>query len=422
MLLAFFAALIVLPWLSATRRIWLLLVHSFSIVALVSVGVEMALHAAHPPYRDPSRYPYPYRMHGFAPNMRAAENEYHVTTNNAGMRAPGPIPLRKPPGTLRVLVLGGSAMFGVGAPDGHSAPDHLERILNADPKTRPPGITRIEVLNASQGWYGSTQELVYFVTDLWRYEPDVVLVVDGYNDLHHSLVWGLPPPLTSVVVQHVNQMRVLPGFSEETGWKHVVAAAVDTSALRRALKIPPTLLFSLTDQRLGSADLHVADSRPSEDEVFRTLLANWAALDAVARRNGSRVHFSLQPVIYTKKPQSPQEAGFFQQTPYAQAVGDAWRHLEAYVARKAPAYGLDVFASDRYVRNIPDPVFGDHCHMDSRGYERVARAMAEVVRRDLRDWPWKTAFVPDEDRGGRIQRMCSFGTPPAMSHCRKAST
>ncbi|MBI5240718.1 MAG: SGNH/GDSL hydrolase family protein [Elusimicrobia bacterium] len=329
--------------------------------------------------------------------MRAAENEYHATTNDLGWRAPGPIPLRKPPGTLRVLVLGGSAMFGVGAQDGHTAPDHLERILNADPRTRPPGITRIEVLNAAQGWYGSTQELVHFVTDLWRYEPDIVLVVDGYNDIHHSLVWGISPPLTSVVVQHVNQMRTLPGFSAEAGWEHVVAAMIGASALRRTLHFPFELFFSLADQRLGSADLLVTDSHISEDAVFRTLLANWAALDAIARRDGFRVHFALQPVIFTKKPQSPQEAGFIQQAPYAQAVGDAWGHLEAYVARKAPAYGLDVFASDRYVRTVPDPIFGDHCHMDSRGYERAARAMAEVVRRDLKDWPWKTAFV----RGSR---------------------
>jgi hypothetical protein len=374
-------AMVVLAWPHATRRVWRLAVHSMSVAALVLVALEMGLGAAHPREREPSRYPYPYRMHGFAPNQRAAHNAYQASTNDAGLREPGPIALAKPDGTLRVVVLGGSAMFGIGAEDGGSAPDHLERLLADAP--RPPGISRIEVVNAGQGWYNSTQELVYFLTELWRYEPDLVLVVDGYNDLHHSLVWGVPPPQNAVAFDAVNRMRVSPGFFEDAGWEHAVAAGVWASALRRKLGIPPERLFAASTQ-LGAPGQRLAEPAAAEQEVFRALVANWSALDATAERRGFRVHFALQPVIYTKQPLLPAEAAFLEGArDYAPAVGAAWLRLEAYVAREAESLGLDVFASDTYVRRSGESLFLDYCHLESEGYQQVARAMAEVVLRDL---------------------------------------
>src|SRR5262245_22385962 len=89
-----------LAWPRATRRVWLLSMHSLSLAALTLAALEMALGALHPPEREPSRYPYPYRMHGFAPNQHAAQNSHHASTNDAGLREPGPIALAKPPGTL----------------------------------------------------------------------------------------------------------------------------------------------------------------------------------------------------------------------------------------------------------------------------------------------------------------------------------
>jgi hypothetical protein len=377
------AGLIGLAWPRATRRVWRLAVHSLSIAALALVALEMGLGAAHPPEREPSRYPYPYRMHGFAPDQVAADNAYRASTNAVGLREPGPIALAKPPGTLRILVLGGSAMFGIGAEDGGSAPDHLERLL-AERAALPPGISRIEVVNAGQGWYNSTQELVYFATELWRYEPDVVLVVDGYNDLHHSLVWGVPPPLNAVSFDSVNRMRVSPGFFEDAGWEHAIAAGVWASALRRKLEIPVERVFAAAPQRLGETGRRLADPSAAEHEVFSALISNWVALDALARRHGSRIHFALQPVIYTKQPLLPPEAAFLESArAYAPAVSAAWRRLEAYVASEAPRQGLELFASDTFVRRSGAALFLDYCHLDSAGYAEVARAMAEVVLRDL---------------------------------------
>jgi hypothetical protein len=128
-------------WPRATRGLWLWTVHSLSLAALALVCLELLLTVLHAGREEPSRYPFPYRMHGFAPERRAADNRHRASTNDAGLREPSAIAIPKPSGTFRILVLGGSAIFGIGAEDGDSAPDQLERMLAG--ARRPPGVGRI---------------------------------------------------------------------------------------------------------------------------------------------------------------------------------------------------------------------------------------------------------------------------------------
>jgi len=380
------AGLVLMPWWRTTRGYWLILAHSLSLAALFVLALEIGLSMSLPREHEPSRYPYPYRMHGFAPNQRAADNINNASTNDAGLREPHPVPVAKPAGTLRILVLGGSAVFGVGAPDGGSAPAHLQRMLTEAPLDLPPGYERIEVINAGQGWYNSTQELVYFVTDLWRYHPDILLVIDGYNDVHHSIVWGVPPPLNEVTFEATNLMRGLPGFGDEPGWEHAIFLGAHASALRRLLSIPARNVFQPDTGRRGVPERRLRDPHAAVPVVVDTLLANWTAFDALAERLGFRVHFALQPVIYEKQHLTPAESSFLEHAPYAADVGAVWVRLKQTVAERAQSSGLDVFRSDTYVRPSQQPLFLDYCHMVSQGYARMAKSMADVVTRDLEHW------------------------------------
>lgn len=76
-----------------------------------------------------------------------------------------------------VWVLGGSTVFGYGAPDGETLPSHLARLLNRG-ASRP-----VRVRNLGQGGYVSAQEGALLLTELARGgRPDLVLFYDGYND------------------------------------------------------------------------------------------------------------------------------------------------------------------------------------------------------------------------------------------------
>ncbi len=92
------------------------------------------------------------------------------------------VPLQKPAGTLRVLADGGSTTFDTAvSADDSTWPAHLERILNAGGH---PG----EVLNAGVPGYATLDNLIRLQTELYRLGPDLILQVQGHNDLYDALV------------------------------------------------------------------------------------------------------------------------------------------------------------------------------------------------------------------------------------------
>jgi len=119
-------------------------------------------------------------------------NRYEYA-NNAGFRDPRPISLKKPDGEFRIFLTGGSTAFGLGA-SGQAAPltnfyyiEHretishvLEKILNA---TAPiPGKT-IRVYNTAVWGHSYQHILLRYMTKLRRGKPDLVVSLDGVNEL-----------------------------------------------------------------------------------------------------------------------------------------------------------------------------------------------------------------------------------------------
>jgi lysophospholipase L1-like esterase len=141
-------------------------------VMLVSRG----LYAPDPPRR--------YRLQpGFRGTVtNRVEFDTRISINRQGLRGSEIGPKR--PGTLRILVLGDSFAFGVGAREGETYPAQLQRIL------RSRGV-RAEVLNAGAPGFGVPDEVAWFQRWGWTLEPDVVLVtVFVGNDLQDAVPGG----------------------------------------------------------------------------------------------------------------------------------------------------------------------------------------------------------------------------------------
>jgi hypothetical protein len=90
--------------------------------------------------------------------------------------------MQKPVDTYRVIVLGGSTVMGTGAPrPSQNIVGMLQKAVRERELTGPNG-KRVEFINAGVYGYTSAQEYLYFVADLLRFKPDLVVVYDGWND------------------------------------------------------------------------------------------------------------------------------------------------------------------------------------------------------------------------------------------------
>jgi len=81
----------------------------------------------------------------------------------------------------RILCLGDSFTFGVGAGKGQDYPSQLENMLN---KSKSGKI--FEVINRGIGGQNSSELLYYLARDLEKYNPELVIVMIGMNDGHNT--------------------------------------------------------------------------------------------------------------------------------------------------------------------------------------------------------------------------------------------
>ena len=119
-----------------------------------------------------------------------------------GFTSDNPITEAKPDGVTRIFVLGGSAAFGTGQfpPFTRVHPYHrgtlsfslgpagqLERYLQAK---RPD--LKFEVINAAASDRLLHQSMIYYLETISRFSPDMVINMDGYNDLFFGMMSGRP--------------------------------------------------------------------------------------------------------------------------------------------------------------------------------------------------------------------------------------
>jgi len=114
-----------------------------------------------------------------------------IKHNSVGFRRSTEVPIAKPAGVFRIFLVGGSTAYGLGGLWPHIQPEfavlkntetidtYLERYLNE----AVPG-RRIEVINAAITSTWTHHHLIYLNQSLLKYDPDMVLFLDGFNDFY----------------------------------------------------------------------------------------------------------------------------------------------------------------------------------------------------------------------------------------------
>ncbi|MDR3621003.1 MAG: GDSL-type esterase/lipase family protein [Paludisphaera borealis] len=286
-----------------------------------------------------------------------------ITIDDLGRRAVWrpPVPdSGRPP--VKILMLGGSSLWGFGARDDQTIPSLLAHSLHER------GVAA-EIRNLSEIGYVNTQELVALVRELQGgYRPDVVLFYDGVNDTTSALLAG-KPTLTTNEVNRVREFNLLQSPGRLTA--ALIGRLVADSALER-------LAESIGRRFLGAPAtarpaLVAADPAVLARGVVDGYRANIAIVDALAKQYGFRPLFVWQPVVFSKAKPVPfeqEEAAKYAWTaPIFAEVARAIQDAADLKARRDFVDLSDVF------READDLVFIDYCHTTEAGNARIAEAV-----------------------------------------------
>jgi tetratricopeptide (TPR) repeat protein len=231
----------------------------------------------------PTRFLMPTETHG---EPRWANNPFYgyrfFPPESARNPPPISVPARKPPGMVRIVVLGESAAMGDPIIE-FSAPRMLEKMLNH--ATNGP---RFEVVNAAMTAINSPV-IADIASELDRLQPDIVVVYMGNNEVVGP--YGPGPRPRGRIANRVIPLRVA-----LTRWQSLLALklAMETAAARGR----EARHFQM--DALGRLELRAGD--PRLDSVYRLYEDRLERIVALARRAGARVILSTVAVNLSDSP------------------------------------------------------------------------------------------------------------------------
>jgi hypothetical protein len=334
-----------------------------------------------------SLYPHPYLAHVHKRNPLCPG----ITINNIGLFGRD-FPFGKDPEIFRIMLTGGSVAAQLGQIS-NERPLFLEQELNSC-YSPPEGKKRFEVLNGADGAWKQPQQAI--MTLLYGDLFDAIISLDGYNER-----WAFQPYFGRLETPSNNFMTVNPMASES--YRQVAAVWLFNSIFEWSSKTPlirdTFTAFFLTDTARtylsGVAGANSGTPNTFIQSIF-ALPHGWTAdrqrefntnqyrkyiraTAAVAKSNGAKVAFFLQPVPALNKRLTDAEKAVVGKLDYGELYRDTAEAVLELRKEEVPIFSLlDAFFG------VPDTIYGDEIHFvsdestgESLGNRLVAKAIAK---------------------------------------------
>lgn len=322
---------------------------------------------------------------------RETEQPVRVEINSKGLRDEER-PYEKPPGVVRVMMLGDSFIGAFNTPFEEIASQRLQALLR-----ERLGTDRIEVVNAGTQGYGTAQELLFLQEEGFRYQPDIV-VLNVYlgNDFGNNHVDTAAPTKAAFSLEEGELVLHEPRHVEGMGFlrDEILAKSALAAAIRRS-----GIIGLLGGQRLvadlglvsgdggGAAD---AETVRATIEVTKALVTRMAR---AVRERGIDFYVHLIPPGLDLVRYVPEDSGLdVRDTRPPRRKELLKRYREALVGHLEELDVPVVFAWERMVRDTEEGRLlfaGGVGHWTPTGNRRAAqdvlRAILPQVRAELRD-------------------------------------
>ena len=293
-----------------------------------------------------------------------------ISVGSEGLRATWQPPLaggdRQQRASVKVLMLGGSSLWGFGARDDLTIPSLLSRALYERG-------WRVELKNLSGIGYVSTQEVIALLRELQAgYRPDVVIFYDGVNDTSSAFLGG-EAGLTTNESNRRGEFNLLqsPARLASTLTTKLVT---DSGSYRFAQAVRRRFEGKAAASSAASSDETI--HRLARDTVDR-YTANIRIVASLSRGYGFRPLFFWQPIIFTKPALAQVEREEAQRYAWTERMFRAvYDRIQTSPELKADPAFHDLSGIFDGTEGL---VFIDYCHTTESANARIAAAMADRV-------------------------------------------
>lgn len=293
-------------------------------------------------YYDPILYYYP---------------EQHFTTiniNSYGFRGDG-ITKEKPSNVYRIIIVGGSTAFGYGSTSDKTT---IAGFLENEFTNEHPDL-KVEVINAGTASYASTQEQFLIRNKLLNFDPDLIIVYDGWND---SRFYYLPPTDKKIKTEPTSLFTQL--ILQIHGYR------------------TPFILAKVAGLGWDPERDYIKDKSLDQETTDKSIQAwknSWVEICNLGKKHGFSTLIIVQPILGTgKKPLSPDEATLYPNSEYEEGILNMMNGL-AESLNELNHHCSGVADLRNVFDGISEPIYFDQGHINDLGNKIVAQRMYEIT-------------------------------------------
>lgn len=308
--------------------------------------------------------------------MSHHQSKVYDYTNEHGFRVPAfdyELPKAKPPGQLRIVVLGGSAVHH-GSRYENALPGALKGVVQQN----HPGMD-IEVINAGIISCVSRQSIVFLLFTVLEYQPDIVVLYDGANDIGNVQVYESRPNFPYNYQSMEEAWEAYRSQNTSPLWEVVLSRSRVWAALQLRwggeLKTATTVGMGLRREPNARTPEQVLNDPEYVRMAMAAYLSNWTKMIELSKSYG----FQPVCVLQAAGGLDREHAGKTMPMPWLDAFGalygEAGRQIEELRARYPDAAILNL--SD-YLKPAEDH-FWDGIHV----YDESNVLLAERIYEDL---------------------------------------
>ncbi len=264
--------------------------------------------------------------------------------------------IEKPVDVYRIILTGGSVARGKEPEKSIAA--FLERELQLN----FPG-KKIQVINAGVSAYGVQQEFLLLQMILQFYKPDMMVSLDGYNDMltfklnrFYDSGYALPP-------HHWKDFRIIRDKTFQNKWYG---------------------RFALPFKNINRTKDYFIRTAMEKKYDWNFVTDSVAASHALAYNHVVQDHFDFcksKSVVYVNflQPIKFYNADARALTPEKAALLKIYHQFESYYSGNHTNYSL------AGLLNHHKNLFTDDCHVTAEGNEKIAQAMADVLKEKIKN-------------------------------------
>jgi len=340
----------------------------------------VAAHADAPPNTDDRFVADRLLRYANRPSYTYGGGDVHYTNNALGLRGPE-ISATKPAGVRRVVLVGGSTVYGATDDDADTISVYLQMLLRHDLGPN------VEVINGGVPGYDSLREVVFARARLLPLQPDVVIDIDGLNDVFYGSLEEWPSQVAADEIGVIGDGRFpdLVSLIDATVFPHGLLEH-QLTMLGRDLR---PHLYALLRQRMP------APPRVLNERIIALHAAVLGNLARVGAGQGAPLIAALQPLVATgHKTLSPEEqlavkrGGYWDAGSWAEMALSWYPRLAETTRASMQQQGGSFVDLTGVFDGEPGTTYADDAvHYTALGNRRLAEALVPLIEARLQHLP-----------------------------------